>query len=108
MVGGRTGGHKMFATIRKYEGVGSIDVIALAAREQFFPLFEKLPGFVSHTVVDTGDNTVMSVTIFETLEHAEGGNIAVRELVEQILSHVVPNPATIVVGKVMAHLDQWP
>jgi hypothetical protein len=44
----------VFATIRRYEGVGSIDVIALAAKEQFFPLFEKLPGFVSHTVVDTG------------------------------------------------------
>jgi hypothetical protein len=98
----------MFATIRRYEGVGSIDDIALAAKEQFFPLFEKLPGFVSHTVVDTGDNTVMSVTIFKTREQVEAGNTAVRGLVQQILSHVVPSPATIVVGKVMAHLDQWP
>jgi hypothetical protein len=98
----------MFATIRKYEGVGDIDVIALAAKEQFFPLFEKLPGFVSYTLVDTGDNSVMSVTIFKTLEQAEAGNTAVRDLVQQILSRVVPNPATIVLGKVMAHLDQWP
>jgi hypothetical protein len=96
----------MFATIRRYEGVGSIDVIALAAKEQFFPLFEKLPGFVSHTVVDTGDNSVMSLTIFETREHAEAGNAAVRDLVQQILSRVIPNPATIVLGKVMAHLDR--
>jgi hypothetical protein len=102
------GGSEMFATIRKYEGVGSIDVIALAAREQFFPLFEKLPGFVSYTLIDTDDNTLMSVTIFETREQAEAGNIAVRELVRQILSRVVPNPATIVLGKVMAHLDHWP
>lgn len=98
----------MFATIRKYEGVGSVDVIALAAKEQFFPLFEKLPGFVSHTLVDTGGNTVMSVTIFETREQAVDGNTAVRDLVQQVLSHAVPNPATIVLGKVMAHLDQWP
>ena len=96
----------MFATIRRYEDVGNIDVIELAAKEQFFPLFEKLPGFVSHTVVDTGDNTVMSVTIFRTREQAESGNAAVRDLVGQILSHVIPNPATIVLGKVMAHLDQ--
>ena len=96
----------MFATIRRYEGVGNIDVIELAAREQFFPLFEKLPGFVSHTVVDTGDNTVMSVTIFKTREQAEAGNAAVRDLVGQILSNVIPNPATIVLGRVMAHLDQ--
>jgi hypothetical protein len=102
------GACKMFATIRKYEGVGSIDVIALAAREQFFPLFEKLPGFVSYTLVDTDDNTLMSVAIFETREQAEAGNIAVRELVRQILSHVVPNPATIELGKLMAHLDHWP
>ena len=98
----------MFATIRKYEGVGSIDVIALAAKEQFFPLFEKLPGFVSHTLIDTGNDTVMSVTIFETREQAVEGNTAVRDLVQQVLSRVVPNPATIVLGKVMAHLDQWP
>ena len=96
----------MFATIRKYEGVGDIHVIELAAKEQFFPLFEKLPGFVSHTVVDTGDNSVMSVTIFKTQEQAEAGNAAVRDLVGQILSHVIPNPATIVRGRVMAYLDQ--
>ena len=98
----------MFATIRKYEGVGNINVIALAAKEQFFPLFEKLSGFVSYTLVDTGDNSVMSVIIFETRDQAEAANTAVRELVQQILSRVVPNPATIVIGKVMAHLDQWP
>jgi hypothetical protein len=94
----------VFTTIRRYEGVGSIDVIALAAKEQFFPLFEKLPGFVSHTVIDTGKNSVMSLTIFETREQADAGNIAVRDLVQQILSHVIPSPATITVGPVMAHL----
>jgi hypothetical protein len=98
----------MFASIRRYEGVGNGDVIALAAKQQFFPLFEKLPGFVSYTLVDTGDNTLTSVIIFKTREQAEGANIAVRDLVEQILSHVVPNPAKVVIGKVMAHLDQWP
>jgi heme-degrading monooxygenase HmoA len=98
----------MFATIRRYEGVGSTAVIALAVKEQFFPLFEKLPGFVSYTLVEIDDNTVMSVTIFETREQAAAGNAAVRELVQQTLSRVVPNPATIVLGKVMAHLDQWP
>jgi hypothetical protein len=96
----------LFATVRRYEGVGSIDEIALAAREQFFPLFEKLPGFVSHTVIDTGDNTVTSLTIFQTREQAEAGNVAVRDLVRQILSRVIPTPATIVLGEVMAHLDQ--
>jgi hypothetical protein len=95
----------MFATIRKYEGVGSVEIIALAAKEQFFPLFEKLPGFVSYALVDSGDNTVTSVIIFETRGQAEAANDAVRDLVRQILSHVVPNPATIVVGKVLAHLD---
>jgi hypothetical protein len=96
----------MFATIRRYEGVGSIEVIALAAKEQFFPLFEKLPGFVSHTVVDTGGKSVMSLTVFETREQSEAANAAIRDLVRQILSHVIPTPATIVLGNVMAHLGQ--
>ena len=36
----------MFASIRKYEGIGEVSEVALAAKEQIFPLFEKLPGFV--------------------------------------------------------------
>jgi heme-degrading monooxygenase HmoA len=96
----------MFATIRRYEGVRSIEVIELAAKQQFFPLFERMPGFVSHTVIDTGGNSVMSMTIFETQEQANAGNAAVRDLVQQILGHVMPTPATLVLGKVMAHLAQ--
>jgi hypothetical protein len=98
----------MFAMIRRYEGVSNIEVVALAAKEQFFPLFEKLPGFVSYTLVDTADTAVISVTIFKTREQAEAAGVAIRDLVQQILSQVVPNPATIVIGRVMAHLDQWP
>lgn len=98
----------MFAMIRRYEGVGSIEVIALAAKEQFFPLFEKLPGFVSYTLVDTGDHAVMSVTVFKTREQADAASVAIRDLVQQILTHAVPNPASIIIGQVMAHLDQWP
>jgi hypothetical protein len=48
----------------------------------------------------------MSVTIFKTQERAEAGNAAVCELAQQILSHAVLNPATIVLGRVMVHLDQ--
>jgi hypothetical protein len=96
----------MFATIRRYEGVGSTQVIAIAAKEQFFPLFEKLPGFVSHTVVDTGEKFVTSLTVFETREQSEAANSAIRDLVQQILSHAIPNPATIVLGDVIAHLDR--
>jgi hypothetical protein len=96
----------MFATIRRYEGVGSTQVIAIAAKEQFFPLFEKLPGFVSHTVVDTGEKSVTSLTVFETREQSEAANAAIRDLVQQILSHAIPNPATIVLGDVIAHLDR--
>jgi len=101
-----TGSPPMFATIRRYEGVRSIEVIEVAAKQQLFPLFERMPGFVSHTVIDIGGDSVMSMTIFETQEQAEAGNAAVRHLVQQILSHVMPTPATIVVGRVMAHLDQ--
>lgn len=96
----------MFATIRRYEGVGNLEVIEVAAKQQFFPLFERMPGFVSHTVVNTGGDSVMSMTIFETQEQAEAGNAAVRDLVQQILGHVTPTPATIVLGKIMAHLGQ--
>ena len=34
-----------------------------------------MPGFVSHTVVDTGNNSVMSVTIFKTQEQQRNADI---------------------------------
>ena len=36
----------------------------------------------------------------------EAANTAARELVRQVLSHIIPNPATVVVGNVVAHLNQ--
>jgi hypothetical protein len=94
----------MFASIRKYEGIGDAGEIVLATKEQLFPLFERLPGFVSYTLVDTDDKSVTSLTIFETREQSEAANAAVRELVQQILSHVIPNPATVALGNVVARL----
>lgn len=81
----------MFASIRKYEGIGEVSEVALAAKEQIFPLFEKLPGFVSYTLVDTDDKSVTSLTIFETREQLEAANTAMRELVRQVLSHIMPS-----------------
>lgn len=96
----------MFASIRKYDGIGNITEITLAAKEQLFPLFERQPGFISYTLVDTNDQSVTSLTIFETREQSEAANTAVRELVRDILSHIIPSPATLAVGAVIAHLGQ--
>lgn len=94
----------MYAAIRKYEGVRSIDEAVLATHEQMFPLFEKQPGFVSYTLVDIGDKSTVSLTVFETQEQSEAANAAVRKLVQELLSHVIPKPANIALGKVIAHL----
>jgi hypothetical protein len=91
---------------RRYQGIGEVSEAALAAKEQLFPLFERLPGFVSYTLVDTDDKSVTSLTIFETREQSEAANAAVRDLVRQVLSHIIPNPATVAVGNVVAHLGQ--
>ena len=96
----------MFASIRKYDGIGNITEITLAAKEQLFPLFERQSGFISYTLVDTNDQSVTSLTIFETREQSEAANTAVRELVRDILSHIIPSLATLVVGAVIAHLGQ--
>ena len=93
----------MFASIRKYECIADVSEITLAVKEQLFPLFEKQAGFVSYTLVDTGAQSVMSLTIFETREQSDA---AVRDLVQELLSHVIPNPALVVVAEVLAHLGQ--
>ena len=89
----------MFASIRKYDGIGNITEITLAAKEQLFPLFERQPGFISYTLVDTNDQSVTSLTIFETREQSEAANTAVRELVRDIPQSHYPKPGNACGGR---------
>src|SRR5438876_7490477 len=50
---------------------GSFQEIADSAKSGMLPKFREQPGFVRYGVADVGDNTVLSISLWETHEQAE-------------------------------------
>jgi hypothetical protein len=70
---------KMFATIRQYEtDIGETAELNRIVQEEFVPLMQSLPGFISYQWIDVGNvgGRMVSVSIFDTAEHAEDSNKA--------------------------------
>ena len=69
----------MFSTIRQCDA--NIDQMAefnQIVQEEFVPLMQSLPGFISCQWIDVGNvgGRMVSVSIFDTAEHAEDSNMA--------------------------------
>src|SRR5687768_9399825 len=63
----------MFVSIRRYHTTSAKDV-SRTVQEGFVPLITKSPGFIAYYAVDAGGDVWASVSIFETLEQADGSN----------------------------------
>jgi heme-degrading monooxygenase HmoA len=80
----------MFATIRKYQGKqGTINDVAQQVQHEFVPLLSSQPGFVSYTAIHTGNDSVVSVSVFQDKAAAEAANkVAAAWVKEHIATHV--------------------
>jgi hypothetical protein len=67
-------------------------------------LLRKQAGFVSYSLIDAGDGSLTSISVFNTRKQAEVANTAVRELVQQSFKELLPTPPAVVVGEVVGHL----
>lgn len=63
----------MFATIRQYDTDDQPAELNRIVQEEFVPLVKTLPGFISYQLIDVGDvgGRMVSISIFDTAEHAE-------------------------------------
>lgn len=94
----------MFASIRKYSNCTDAREVNRIASEQIGSAFKDLPGFVSYTIIDSGNNTVLSISVFEDRQQIERANERAREIVQSTdLSKLITNPPEITVGEVLSH-----
>jgi len=96
----------MFASIRTYEGVTDVAKVGQGVEKLILPILKERTGFISYNLVNTGNNTVMSISIFDTHDQAEAANTELRELVRSAMSSVMPYPPKAVIGEVISHLGQ--
>ena len=97
---------KLFAAIRQYDT--NIDQTAEFNRivhEEFVPLMQSLQGFIPYQWIDVGNvgGRMVSVSIFDTAEHAEDSNKAAAAWVKSRPGFVGAISCFVEAGPVVAH-----
>ncbi len=76
----------MYATFRRYRmGAGSMDDAMHLADTELADRLAEQPGFIDYQAVDTGDGTIMSVTICENEEQCLATNDMAADFVREHL-----------------------
>ncbi len=94
---------RMYATVRRYEGVKDPVAAAKQVDEKFVPLISALPGFIEYYWIDLGKGAMMSITIFKTLSDAVHANDQARMWVKEHLSSVLAPAVRMEAGVIVAH-----
>ena len=94
---------KMYATVRRYEGVMDTEAAAEKVDEVFVPLISALPGFVEYFWIDLGNGAMISITIFKSLSEAIDANEKSRIWVKDFLGSVLAPSVRIEAGSIIAY-----
>jgi hypothetical protein len=99
-------GQTMYASVRQYtvnQGQSQVDEAAHDVQTGLGPILSKAPGFVAYYVLDTGNNTVIAISLFESKEAAEKADELVSGWVMQHMASLASSPPSIAEGEVIAH-----
>jgi hypothetical protein len=95
--------NKMYATVRRYEGVKDSKAAAKKVDEVFLPLISALPGFIEYFWIDLGNGAMMSITIFKSLFEAIDANEKAKNWALDHLSSVLGPSVRIEAGSIVAY-----
>ena len=98
---------KMYATVRRYEGVKDPEDAAKKVDEIFVPLISALPGFIEYFWIDLGDGAMISITIFKSLSEAINANEKSRIWVKDRLGSVLAPSIRIEAGAIVAYKGKY-
>jgi hypothetical protein len=99
----------MHAIIRRYEGVDATRTSEVASKvnETLVPQLLELPGFSGYYLIEAGNGSLSSLSLFETPEQAdESAKLVSNWITSENLTTVIPNAPKITSGKVVAHSDR--
>ncbi len=93
----------MYMVVRKYrtKPEASIEEIVQRVQEGFVPIVSQTPGFVAYHIVDTGNDTVASVTLFQDQAGADESTRRASDWVSLNLISLLQIPAEITAGEVL-------
>ncbi len=83
----------MYAAIRMARCVsGKQDEVANKVRDEYVPMMQKLAGLHGYYLVKGANDTLFTVSIFDTAEHAHGSNTLAKEWVPNALAGLLDGP----------------
>jgi hypothetical protein len=92
----------MYASIRRYRmKAGSIDDVMHLADTQFADRLSEEPGFVDYQLMDTGDGSIASITIFDDEDQCLRSNDMAAEFVRDHLASYDVERIDVLGGEVM-------
>ncbi len=96
----------MYASVRRYEGVTNPAEAARRVREGWLPVVSSIPGFVAYYWIDSGNGVMLSTSVFRDQAGAEESNRRAKGWVADNIASLLPNPAQITAGTVVAHKER--
>jgi len=94
----------MHAVIRRYNTAqGAAAEIADRVNAEFVPIINQAPGFIAYYVVESGDGTLLSVSVFEDRAGSDESTKVATAWVRQNLGHKITTAPIITSGTVVAH-----
>jgi len=92
----------MYASVRRYRlGAGSMDDLMHRVDRDFAEAIAQEPGFVAYQAIDTGHDTITSITIFRREDQAEASNQLAAGWVREELSDFALERTHVLGGQVM-------
>lgn len=77
-----------------------VDSIMFKLNQGFVPIIKKLKGYVSYYVIDSGNNVVTAISVFEDEATSQASNRIAEAWVKDNLGPMVPGSADIISGPV--------
>jgi len=94
----------MYAAIRRGKGKpGSVAEVASKVQQGLVSIMSSVPGFVAYYVVQTGEDELVTVTVFESQAGAEESNKVAANWVRDNLGPLMAGPLELSAGEVVVH-----
>ena len=94
----------MYAAIRQGQvNPGAVPEVARRIQEGISTI-RNMPGFVTYYLVHSGNDTVISITIFETQAQAEAFQERANDRAREVLVPLLQGPLQLRTGEVLLHV----
>lgn len=91
----------MYMAIRRYKAVpNSMDEVVRQVTTGFVPIISGTPGYVGYYLIDTGNDTLVTTSIFQDQAGAEESTRRAADWVRANLAHLLAGPPDVSNGTI--------